>query len=66
MIETLDDIVEHLADRIGIYGAHRDRAEDCKPQSSYAGTTCRSCWASHMKNRIMDAVEVERKISRRE
>ncbi len=63
MIETLDDIVEHLANRIGIYGAHAERPADCIPDLSRSEKTCRSCWASDMKERILYAVEIERKLS---
>jgi hypothetical protein len=55
MIETLDDIIEWLADQIGVYGAHDDECE--KPDK------CRPCWTSDLKERIERAVEVERKLS---
>lgn len=58
MIETLDDIVEELANKLGIYGAHRDRSGDCKPPNH----CCRCCWAAYMKARIEQAVEIERKL----
>ena len=53
-IETLDDIVEGLADAIGVYGSHTQYcAED---------QTCRCCWTAELKSRIKAAVEVERKL----
>ena len=55
MSETLDDIIEWLADQIGVYGAHDDECE--KPDK------CRPCWTSDLKERIERAVEVERKLS---
>ncbi len=55
MIELLDDIIEQIADWAGVYGAHRDRDADCKPPDH----CCRCCWTSHLKERILDAVEIE-------
>jgi hypothetical protein len=54
VIETLDDIIEELANRIGIYGAHGLGCE--------AGSTCRMCWTSGLRSRINAAVEIERKL----
>ncbi len=56
MIETLDDIIELLADRLGIYGSHAedDPEEGCK---------CRVCWTAGFRERILRAVEVDRKLS---
>ena len=57
MIETLDDIVERLANQLGIYGTHPafvDPGYDCD---------CRLCWTHDLKARILNAVEVERKLS---
>lgn len=59
-IETLEDIVEGFADKLGIYGAHDefdltgDSTPDCK---------CRCCWTSALKDRIRRAVEVEQALS---
>ena len=61
MIETLDDIIERLADQIGVYGAHdeeNDEACDDKP--------CRMCWTSELREHIEAAVKVENKLRRRE
>jgi len=55
MIETLDDIVEHLADRVGIYGIHTAFCDE--------NDICRSCWVSHLKERIKNAMEIERKLA---
>jgi hypothetical protein len=41
-IETLDDIIEELADLCGIYGAHDDK----EPR------TCRVCWTLELRLRI--------------
>lgn len=50
MIETLDDVVESLADQIGVYGAHSEDEQG----------VCRICWTSNIKERILRAVVVER------
>ena len=50
-IETLDDILDGLADQLGIYGAHpEDMDEECE---------CRCCWIAGMKQRIRDTVQLE-------
>lgn len=56
MIETLDDIVEQIADWCGAYGCgigDGEHAEDCK---------CRICFTIGLKERVRKAVEVERKL----
>jgi hypothetical protein len=58
-LETLSDIVDELADRMGIYGAHdeeNDVACDEKP--------CRVCWTSNMSDRINAAVRLEQQLER--
>lgn len=52
MIETLDDIVEELADKFGVYGTgpeEGDHPADCK---------CRICFCAWLKGRIERAVDV--------
>lgn len=56
MIETLDDIVEPLADKLSVYGSHQE-----DPPSGPC--RCRVCFVSDMKARITRAVEIERKLS---
>lgn len=51
-IETVDDIVEHLADLLGIYGIHDD--EIC-----HGERICRCCWTSQMTQRLDAAYQVE-------
>lgn len=55
MLETLDDVVEDLADRFGVYGcgADEDHPKDCR---------CRICFTINWKDRILAAVEVDRKM----
>lgn len=57
MIETLEDIVEQLADQMGVYGAHRE--DECAAPHY----CCRPCWTAHLRSRIEQAVEVERKLA---
>ena len=53
-IETLEDIIEELANELSIYGAHSEHSADCE---------CRVCFTSQLRRRIDDAVEIERKLS---
>lgn len=64
--ETLEDIIEEIADRRGIYGAHGDEREDETPSCEVTCTPkkpCRVCWTSGLADRIRAAVEVERKLA---
>lgn len=54
-IEVLDDIIEELADKLGIYGRHDS------PPCRYA--ECRACFVSELKDRITRAAEIERKLA---
>ena len=56
MIETLEDIIEQLADRCDVYGIGVDgeHGERCQ---------CRMCWTYRLRERILAAVEIERKLS---
>jgi hypothetical protein len=56
MIETLDDIIEGLADRVGIYGACDEPCSTNKP--------CRICWTSNLRDRILTAIEIERQLKK--
>lgn len=55
MIETLDDIVEELADALGVYGA-------CYEEVHERLRGCRVCFTSSLKTRISAAVEIERRL----
>lgn len=59
MIETLDDIIEQIADWCGVYGAHvenrQPHGENCRPPH----WCCRPCWTSWLRARIEEAVRVE-------
>ena len=55
-VETLEDVVEDLADKFGVYGCgpeNDDHPDDCR---------CRICFSIHWRDRIIRAVEVERKL----
>ena len=53
MIETIEDIVEELADRVGVYGASNIHADLCP---------CRVCWTMQLRSRLRAASEIERKL----
>lgn len=54
MIETLEDIVEELANNLGIYGAHGEEHPDGQCE-------CRVCFSIQLRGRIEAAVEVDRR-----
>ena len=56
-IETLDDIIEQLADRVGIYSAHNDNDDEACEKNP-----CRVCWTSNLRDHLMAAFEIERKL----
>jgi hypothetical protein len=56
-IETLEDIVEQLADKLAVYGA-------CNENHEYDDRGCRCCWTANLERRIRDAVEIERRLGR--
>lgn len=59
-IETIDDIVENLADLLGIYGCCKSDGNDdsvCKPL-----TCCRVGFTMTIKERIYNAIENEKKL----
>lgn len=56
MIETLEDIVEEVADNIGVYGSHTEVAPDGQCE-------CRVCFTTSLKLRIRDAMEIDLKLS---
>ena len=59
-IETVDDIVEELADKFGIYGLGQGYPDDGHPDDC----KCRLCFTSWIKQRIRKAVEAEQKLER--
>lgn len=55
--ETLNDIIDELADKLGVYGAHTEKEDSRDPYH------CRVCFSASMNTRIKSAVEIERIIS---
>lgn len=55
-IETLEDIVEAFANKLGVYGSHNE---------SYCSEDqlCRCCWTSHVEARIRRALEIEQRLN---
>jgi hypothetical protein len=51
-LEILQDIIDELADKLGIYGAHPDDDSD-------AECDCRVCFTSSLNDRIWSAVRTE-------
>lgn len=54
-IETLDDIIESIADKLGVYGCGQDtdHPSDCD---------CRICFVVDIELRILTAVEIEQRL----
>jgi len=48
-IETLDDIIEEIANGLNIYGSHLEGEQ----------VACRCCFVASLKQRIRDAVRIE-------
>ena len=58
-IETVVDVMEALADQVGVYGAHDDEnGEACQKKP------CRVCWTSEWEDRIRAAFAVEAQLER--
>jgi hypothetical protein len=55
-IETLEDILEELADRQGVYGAHPENRELMLGEKC----GCRICFLAGIRDRIVRAVEIEK------
>lgn len=58
-IEVLMDILEELANLAGIYGAHPE-INDLQGPMPKGVCRCRVCFMAGMRERILQAVEVER------
>ena len=56
-VETIEDIVEELADKLGIYGAHDDVCTEKR--------LCRVCWVLIMHQRLIDALKNEELLTRK-
>ena len=61
-IEMPADLAEHLADLVGVYGAHDKACEQGAEQPMNPRVTkCRVCFVFEMETRIREAVRNERK-----
>jgi hypothetical protein len=56
MILTVEDILNGMADRIGVYGAH-DEERDFAPGES---CPCRVCFLSGVRDQLEQAFRIER------
>lgn len=55
-IETLEDLIDQLADWVGVYGAH----DTDEPRPGFSPELhCRVCFVSAMQTRIRAAANVE-------
>lgn len=61
-IETVDDIVEEIMDRIGTYGACDDSQDDESTQTCTDEHPCRCCAAAELRVRLDAAYEIEGKL----
>lgn len=50
MTETLDDIINEIADQIGVYGSHGEPSDNCE---------CRVCFTVELRRRIDKAVRID-------
>jgi len=57
-IETIDDLVDNMLDRLGIFGACGAHCTDEHP--------CRCCSQVSLRARIISAVEIEQMLSARQ
>jgi hypothetical protein len=58
-LDTLQDVVEYLADQANVYGAHdEENDEACKTRP------CRVCWTEEVTDRIWQAVRLEQQLER--
>lgn len=62
-IETIDDIVEDIANKMGVYGSCTCRDNGNEKDLPYC---CRSSFTASMKERIYNALENETKLKKAE
>ncbi len=67
-IETLDDIIEELADRCGVYGTYNSQNDTFEEHTF--DCDCRICFTRELESRIREAMRIEqvlqeRKVSRK-
>lgn len=59
-IETVEDIVEELMNKMGIYGACDDDLEDNEAPTCPAEKPCRVCASSDLRSRLDAAYQIEK------
>ncbi len=57
-IETFEDIIEGLADKFGVFGAHGSCDVTCTSQEP-----CRMCWTESLESRLRAAFDIERRLA---
>jgi len=62
-IETLDDIIDELADKLYIYGSQYSEEEMNEYGGHPSDCKCRMCFQIEMNKRIHDAIEIENKLN---
>jgi hypothetical protein len=55
-VEILDDVVEWILDKLGVYNACAENLDDCNG-------TCRCCMSAHLNSRIREAIANEKKLN---
>ena len=62
-IETLDEVINELADRLGIYGCCKkaEENEDCEEKNAFC---CRIAFTQVYEERIREAIKNEEKINK--
>jgi hypothetical protein len=63
-IEVLDDILEELADKAGVYGSHPEINDVPFPMPTGV-CPCRVCFMAGLRERIERAVEIENLLGRK-
>lgn len=55
-METLDEIIEDIADKCGVYGCYNPEFEDVTGHPE--DCQCRICFTNELKDRILGAVDI--------
>jgi len=56
-IETLDDIIDEILDKMGVWDGHDPDKDDSDP------CNCRCCMSSNLSDRIRRAIKIEIKLN---
>ncbi len=65
-IETIDDLCNDLADKLGVYGCCKSQVENDGKCTNDDPLCCRTGFMIVMRDRIINAVENERKLNQLE